>query len=66
MLSNLFFTFQLQIIFLETLCNDQRIIERNIRLKIQQSPDYAEEYEFSNHLFRSFLKYSVFFGGGIQ
>uniref|UniRef100_A0A9I9E0M3 CBM20 domain-containing protein n=1 Tax=Cucumis melo TaxID=3656 RepID=A0A9I9E0M3_CUCME len=33
-----------RIIFLETLCNDQRIIERNIRLKIQQSPDYAEEY----------------------
>ncbi|RID40449.1 hypothetical protein BRARA_J00490 [Brassica rapa] len=31
-----------KIIFLETLCNDERIIERNIRLKIQQSPDYAE------------------------
>lgn len=36
--------FILQIIFLETICNDERIIERNIRLKIQQSPDYAEEY----------------------
>ncbi|KAK3010180.1 hypothetical protein RJ639_010765 [Escallonia herrerae] len=35
-----------QIIFLETLCNDQQIIERNIRLKIQQSPDYAEEPDF--------------------
>lgn len=35
----------LQIIFLETLCNDERIIERNIRLKIQQSPDYSEEYD---------------------
>lgn len=34
-----------QIIFLETLCNDQKIIERNIRLKVQQSPDYAEEYD---------------------
>ncbi|XP_023007285.1 6-phosphofructo-2-kinase/fructose-2,6-bisphosphatase-like isoform X1 [Cucurbita maxima] len=35
-----------RIIFLETLCNDQRIIERNIRLKIQQSPDYADEPDF--------------------
>jgi hypothetical protein len=35
----------MQIIFLETICNDERIIERNIRLKIQQSPDYAEEYD---------------------
>ncbi|KAK2988784.1 hypothetical protein RJ640_025943 [Escallonia rubra] len=35
-----------QIIFLETLCNDRQIIERNIRLKIQQSPDYAEEPDF--------------------
>eukprot|EP00262_Sarcandra_glabra_P022227 TRINITY_DN9782_c0_g1_i1.p1 TRINITY_DN9782_c0_g1~~TRINITY_DN9782_c0_g1_i1.p1 ORF type:complete len:758 (+),score=155.15 TRINITY_DN9782_c0_g1_i1:186-2459(+) len=35
-----------KIIFLETLCNDHRIIERNIRLKIQQSPDYAEEPDF--------------------
>ncbi|CAN0902171.1 FKFBP [Linum grandiflorum] len=35
-----------KIIFLETLCNDKRIIERNIRLKIQQSPDYAEQPDF--------------------
>ncbi|CAK7330521.1 unnamed protein product [Dovyalis caffra] len=35
-----------KIIFLETLCNDERIIERNIRLKIQQSPDYAEQYGY--------------------
>ncbi|XP_042492217.1 6-phosphofructo-2-kinase/fructose-2,6-bisphosphatase-like isoform X2 [Macadamia integrifolia] len=35
-----------KIIFLETICNDAHIIERNIRLKIQQSPDYAEEPDF--------------------
>ncbi|KAI3995693.1 hypothetical protein MKX01_031427 [Papaver californicum] len=35
-----------KIIFLETLCNDRSMIERNIRLKIQQSPDYAEEPDF--------------------
>lgn len=35
-----------KIIFLETICNDRQIIERNIRLKIQQSPDYAEETDF--------------------
>ncbi|XP_047319534.1 6-phosphofructo-2-kinase/fructose-2,6-bisphosphatase [Impatiens glandulifera] len=35
-----------KIIFLETLCNDHRLIERNIRLKIQQSPDYAEEPDY--------------------
>ncbi|KAL0910837.1 hypothetical protein M5K25_018930 [Dendrobium thyrsiflorum] len=35
-----------KIIFLETICNDERIIERNVRLKIQQSPDYAEETDF--------------------
>ncbi|KAF6170380.1 hypothetical protein GIB67_014310 [Kingdonia uniflora] len=35
-----------KIIFLETICNDERIIERNVRLKIQQSPDYAEEPDF--------------------
>ncbi|GAB2223296.1 hypothetical protein Drorol1_Dr00017436 [Drosera rotundifolia] len=35
-----------KIIFLETICNDDRIIERNIRLKVQQSPDYAEETDF--------------------
>ncbi|XP_061356467.1 6-phosphofructo-2-kinase/fructose-2,6-bisphosphatase isoform X2 [Gastrolobium bilobum] len=35
-----------KIIFLETICNDVNIIERNIRLKIQQSPDYAEEPDY--------------------
>ncbi|KAJ3693814.1 hypothetical protein LUZ60_009294 [Juncus effusus] len=35
-----------KIIFLETICNDERIIERNIRLKIQQSPDYSEETDY--------------------
>lgn len=35
--------YSLQIIFLETICNDEQIIEKNIRLKIQQSPDYADE-----------------------
>ncbi|KAK3206573.1 hypothetical protein Dsin_020619 [Dipteronia sinensis] len=35
-----------KIIFLETICNDKDIIERNIRLKIQQSPDYAEQPDF--------------------
>ncbi|XP_058110317.1 6-phosphofructo-2-kinase/fructose-2,6-bisphosphatase [Magnolia sinica] len=35
-----------KMIFLETVCNDERIIEKNIRLKIQQSPDYAEEPDF--------------------
>ncbi|KAI4318243.1 hypothetical protein L6164_026031 [Bauhinia variegata] len=35
-----------KIIFLETICNDVNIIERNIRLKIQQSPDYTEETDF--------------------
>ncbi|KAJ4789338.1 hypothetical protein LUZ62_021395 [Rhynchospora pubera] len=35
-----------KVIFLETICNDERIIERNIRLKIQQSPDYAEEPDY--------------------
>nr|GEX18952.1 6-phosphofructo-2-kinase/fructose-2,6-bisphosphatase isoform X1 [Tanacetum cinerariifolium] len=35
-----------KIIFLETICNDRQIIERNIRLKVQQSPDYAEESDY--------------------
>ncbi|BAT81507.1 hypothetical protein VIGAN_03124300 [Vigna angularis var. angularis] len=35
-----------KIIFLETICNDVDIIERNIRFKIQQSPDYAEVPDF--------------------
>ncbi|TQD92133.1 hypothetical protein C1H46_022290 [Malus baccata] len=48
-----------KIIFLETLCNDERIIERNIRLKIQQSPDYAEQTDFEAGLqdFKSRLAY---------
>ncbi|KAJ6750995.1 hypothetical protein OIU85_001520 [Salix viminalis] len=48
-----------KIIFLETLCNDERIIERNIRLKIQQSPDYAEQPDFEVGLqdFKSRLAY---------
>lgn len=32
-----------KIIFLETICNDQAIIEQNIRLKTCQSPDYANQ-----------------------
>ncbi|XP_019456566.1 PREDICTED: 6-phosphofructo-2-kinase/fructose-2,6-bisphosphatase-like isoform X1 [Lupinus angustifolius] len=39
-----------KIIFLETICNDVDIIERNIRLKIQQSPDYAEVQDFESGL----------------
>ncbi|CAN6284611.1 unnamed protein product [Urochloa humidicola] len=35
-----------KIIFLETLCNDKDVLERNIRLKVQQSPDYAEQTDF--------------------
>ncbi|GLJ30913.1 hypothetical protein SUGI_0615470 [Cryptomeria japonica] len=32
-----------KIIFLETICNDQAVIEQNICLKIRQSPDYANQ-----------------------
>lgn len=39
-----------KIIFLETICNDQSIIDRNIRLKIQQSPDYSEEPDYETGL----------------
>ncbi|VAH02863.1 unnamed protein product [Triticum turgidum subsp. durum] len=35
-----------KIIFLETICNDRNIIERNVRLKIQQSPDYADQPDY--------------------
>ncbi|XP_057820148.1 6-phosphofructo-2-kinase/fructose-2,6-bisphosphatase isoform X2 [Cryptomeria japonica] len=35
-----------KIIFLETICNDEAILERNILLKIQQSPDYADVTDF--------------------
>ncbi|KAJ6345588.1 hypothetical protein OIU78_008277 [Salix suchowensis] len=45
-----------KIIFLETLCNDERIIERNIRLKIQQSPDYLKpDFEAGLQDFKSRL-----------
>lgn len=49
--------FPLQIIFLETICNDGRIIERNIRLKIQQSPDYAEQYGHYLKVLTFYLQY---------
>ncbi|XP_062215917.1 6-phosphofructo-2-kinase/fructose-2,6-bisphosphatase-like [Phragmites australis] len=35
-----------KIIFLETICNDQGVLERNIRLKVKQSPDYVEQTNF--------------------
>ncbi|TVU47399.1 hypothetical protein EJB05_06999, partial [Eragrostis curvula] len=35
-----------KIIFLETICKDQDVLDRNIRLKVQQSPDYAEQTDF--------------------
>ncbi|KAL6649748.1 hypothetical protein ACP70R_013972 [Stipagrostis hirtigluma subsp. patula] len=35
-----------KIIFLETICKDPDVLERNIRLKVQQSPDYAEQTDF--------------------
>uniref|UniRef100_A0A0E0CSJ0 CBM20 domain-containing protein n=1 Tax=Oryza meridionalis TaxID=40149 RepID=A0A0E0CSJ0_9ORYZ len=34
------------VIFLETICNDQNVLERNMRLKVQRSPDYAEQTDF--------------------
>ena len=42
-----FLPFAFQIIFLETICNDKDVLERNIRLKVQQSPDYAEQWEIT-------------------
>eukprot|EP00249_Psilotum_nudum_P019616 c27343_g1_i1 orf=1147-3000(-) len=36
-----------KVIFLETICNDQAVLDRNIRLKIQQSPDYADETDYN-------------------
>ena len=30
-------------IFLDTICNNVKVIERNLRLKIQQSLDYADQ-----------------------
>ena len=35
--------FLCQVIFLETICNDQAVIDKNVALKIQQSPDYADQ-----------------------
>lgn len=39
-----------KVIFLEVVCNDQTVIERNIRLKIQQSPDYVDMPDFEESL----------------
>ncbi|KAI5070234.1 hypothetical protein GOP47_0014577 [Adiantum capillus-veneris] len=39
-----------KVIFLEILCNDRSVIERNIRLKIQQSPDYVDMPDFEESL----------------
>ncbi|XP_002991023.2 6-phosphofructo-2-kinase/fructose-2,6-bisphosphatase [Selaginella moellendorffii] len=36
-----------KVIFLETICKDQSIIDRNINLKIQQSPDYADQTDYN-------------------
>lgn len=35
-----------KVIFLETICNDQAVIDKNVALKIQQSPDYADEADY--------------------
>lgn len=35
-----------KVIFLETICNDQAVIDKNVALKIQQSPDYADESDY--------------------
>ncbi|CAK9860038.1 unnamed protein product [Sphagnum jensenii] len=37
-------------IFLETICNDKMVIDTNIRLKIQQSPDYADVSDYNTAL----------------
>jgi 6-phosphofructo-2-kinase/fructose-2,6-biphosphatase len=46
-----------QVIFLETICNDLSVIETNIRLKIQQSPDYTHipDYEVALEDFKTWL-----------
>ncbi|KAH9574664.1 hypothetical protein CY35_01G070400 [Sphagnum magellanicum] len=46
-----------KVIFLETICNDLSVIETNIRLKIQQSPDYADipDYEVALEDFKTRL-----------
>ncbi|CAK9227393.1 unnamed protein product [Sphagnum troendelagicum] len=46
-----------KVIFLETICNDRSVIDTNIRLKIQQSPDYADmqDYEVALEDFKARL-----------
>ncbi|KAL3681536.1 hypothetical protein R1sor_024492 [Riccia sorocarpa] len=39
-----------KVIFLETICNDRSVIDHNIRLKIQQSPDYADVPDYEEAL----------------
>eukprot|EP00250_Pteridium_aquilinum_P003941 c14203_g1_i1 orf=119-2296(+) len=39
-----------KVIFLEVLCSDKAVINRNIRLKIQQSPDYVDMPNFEEAL----------------
>ncbi|CAM6041468.1 unnamed protein product [Sphagnum compactum] len=39
-----------KVIFLETICNDKMVIDTNIRLKIQQSPDYADVSDYKTAL----------------
>jgi 6-phosphofructo-2-kinase/fructose-2,6-biphosphatase len=39
-----------KVIFLETICNDKMVIDTNIRLKIQQSPDYADMSDYKTAL----------------
>lgn len=35
-----------KVVFLETICNDRAVIDKNVALKIQQSPDYADESDY--------------------
>jgi len=46
-----------KVIFPEMICNDLSVIETNIRLKIQQSPDYADipDYEAALEDFKTRL-----------
>ncbi|CAK9195327.1 unnamed protein product [Sphagnum troendelagicum] len=39
-----------KVIFLETICNDKMVINTNIRLKIQQNPDYADVSDYNTAL----------------
>ncbi|BBN14963.1 hypothetical protein MPTK1_6g15850 [Marchantia polymorpha subsp. ruderalis] len=47
-----------KVIFLETICNDRSVIDHNIRLKIQQSPDYSDisDYEVALQDFKTRLE----------